>query len=34
VGLSAATKGESIRVPSETLLEFTIAVPTTLPVSN
>jgi hypothetical protein len=34
VGLSAATKGESIRVPSETLLEFTVSVPTTLPVSK
>jgi hypothetical protein len=33
-GASAATKGQSIRVPSETLLEFTISVPTTLPVSN
>jgi hypothetical protein len=34
VGLSAATKGQSIRVPSETLLEFTTSVPTTLPVSK
>jgi hypothetical protein len=34
VGLSAATKGEAIRVPSETLLEFSIAQPTTLPVSK
>ena len=33
-GASAATKGQSIRVPSETLLEFTISVPTTLPVAN
>jgi hypothetical protein len=33
-GLSAATKGQSIRVPSETLLEFTISVPTTMPVSK
>jgi hypothetical protein len=29
-----ATKGESIRVPSETLLEFALAQPTTLPVSK
>jgi hypothetical protein len=34
VGLSAATKGQSIRVPSETLLEFTTSVPTTLPVAK
>jgi hypothetical protein len=34
VGLSAATKGQSIRVPSETLLEFAISVPTTLPVAH
>jgi hypothetical protein len=34
VGVSAATKGQPIRVPSETLLEFTISVPTTLPVAH
>jgi hypothetical protein len=34
LGASAATKGQPIRVPSETLLEFTISVPTTLPVAH
>jgi len=34
LGLSAAKKGESIKVPSETLLEFTLAQPVTLPVSK
>jgi len=34
VGLSAVKKGEPIRVPSETLLEFTLGQPTTLPVSK
>jgi YMGG-like Gly-zipper len=33
VGLSAVKKGEPIRVPSETLLEFTLSQPVTLPVS-
>ena len=31
-GVSALTKGESIRIPSETLLEFSLSQPTTLPV--
>ena len=34
VGLAAVKKGEPIRVPSETLLEFTISQPTRLPVSK
>jgi len=34
VGLAAVKKGEPIRVPSETLLEFTMAEPTKLPVSK
>jgi hypothetical protein len=34
VGLAAVKKGEPIRVPSETLLEFTLSVPTTLPVTH
>jgi hypothetical protein len=34
VGLAAVKKGEPIRVPSETLLEFTISQPTNLPVSK
>jgi hypothetical protein len=34
VGLAAVKKGEPIRVPSETLLEFTISQPTKLPVSK
>jgi hypothetical protein len=34
VGLSAVKKGQPIRVPSETLLEFTISQPTRLPVSK
>jgi hypothetical protein len=34
VGLSAATKGQPIRVPSETLLEFSLAQPTRLPVAR
>jgi hypothetical protein len=34
VGLSAATKGQPIRVPSETLLEFSVAQPTRLPVAR
>jgi hypothetical protein len=34
LGLSAAKKGQSFRVPSETLLEFTLGQPTTLPVSK
>jgi hypothetical protein len=34
LGLSAVTKGQPIRVPSETLLEFAISVPTTLPVAH
>jgi hypothetical protein len=32
VGLAAVKKGEPIRVPSETLLEFSLKQPTTLPV--
>jgi hypothetical protein len=34
VGLAAVKKGEPIRVPSGTLLEFTISQPTRLPVSK
>ncbi len=34
LGIAAVKKGEPIRVPSETLLEFTVAVPTTLPVAK
>jgi len=34
LGVSAIKKGEPIRVPSETLLEFALSVPTTLPVSK
>jgi len=34
LGVSAVKKGEPIRVPSETLLEFALSVPTTLPVSK
>jgi hypothetical protein len=34
LGVSAIKKGEPIRVPSETLLEFGLSVPTTLPVSK
>jgi hypothetical protein len=34
VGVSAIKKGEAIRVPSETLLEFTISEPTRLPVGK
>jgi hypothetical protein len=34
VGLAAVKKGEPIRVPSETLLEFTISQPARLPVSK
>jgi hypothetical protein len=34
LALSIATKGEAIRVPSETLLEFALAQPTTLPVAH
>jgi len=34
LGIAAVKKGEPIRVPSETLLEFALGVPTTLPVSN
>jgi hypothetical protein len=34
VGLALTKKGEPIRVPSETLLEFTLSVPTTLPVAR
>jgi hypothetical protein len=34
VGLAAVKKGEPIRVPSETLLEFTLGQSTTLPVSK
>jgi hypothetical protein len=34
VGLAAVKKGEPIRVPSETLLEFTISQPAKLPVSK
>jgi hypothetical protein len=34
VGLSAATKGQPVRVPSETLLEFSLAQPTRLPVAR
>jgi len=34
VGLSAVKKGDPTRVPSETLLEFTLGQPTTLPVSK
>jgi hypothetical protein len=34
VGLAASKKGQPIRVPSETLLEFDLAHSTTLPVSN
>jgi len=33
LGLAATKKGEPIRVPSETLLEFTLSLPTTLPVA-
>jgi hypothetical protein len=32
LGVSMATKGQPIRIPSETLLEFSLAQPTTLPV--
>jgi len=32
-GMAAVKKGEPIRVPSETLLEFTLSAPTTLPVA-
>lgn len=34
LGIAAVKKGEPIRVPSETLLEFVISVPTTLPVAH
>jgi Glycine-zipper domain len=34
VGVSMIKKGEPIRVPSETLLEFSLKLPTTLPVSK
>jgi hypothetical protein len=34
LGLAATKKGEPIRVPSETLLEFSLKQPATLPVSN
>jgi hypothetical protein len=34
LGLAAVKKGEPIRVPSETLLQFALSVPTTLPVSK
>jgi len=34
VGLAATKKGQPIRVPSETLLEFSLRQPTTLPVSK
>lgn len=34
VGIAAVKKGEPIRVPSETLLEFTISQPASLPVSK
>ena len=34
VGLAMVKKGEPIRVPSETLLEFSLKQPTTLPVSK
>jgi hypothetical protein len=34
LGIAAVKKGEPIRVPSETLLEFTLALPTTLPVAK
>jgi hypothetical protein len=33
-GVSAITKGEAIRIPSETLLEFSLSQPTTLPVQR
>ena len=34
LGVAMVKKGEPIRVPSETLLEFSLKQPTTLPVSN
>ena len=34
LGVSAVKKGEPIRVPSETLLEFALSAPATLPVSK
>lgn len=34
VGVSMIKKGEPIRIPSESLLEFTLKQPTTLPVSK
>ena len=34
LGASMLTKGEPVRVPSETLLEFALAQPTTLPVAK
>lgn len=34
VGVSMIKKGQPIQIPSETLLEFTLSVPVTLPVAN
>jgi len=34
LGMALVKKGEPIRVPSETLLEFSLKQPTTLPVSK